>query len=99
MKKNWKLDTNFTKRFLNLFKDKELEWLIISSTLIDISNYLEDEQEILNKVHAIKSDYSKAYVNDVWKELKNKGLIEYESGIKLLNKKYMLKKSLLPIHT
>lgn len=98
MKKNWKFDTIFIKRFLDLFKDKELEWLIISATLIDTSNYLEDEQEILNKVHAIKSDYSKTYIYDVWKELKNKGLVEYESGIKLLNKKHILKKSILSIH-
>jgi uncharacterized protein YwgA len=99
MKKNWKLDISFTKRFLNLFKDKELEWLIISSTLIDTSNYLEDEREILNKVYAIKSDYSKTYIDDVWNELKNKGLVEYESGIKLLNKKHILKKSILSIHS
>jgi uncharacterized protein YheU (UPF0270 family) len=68
---------------LTLFKEKELEWLIISSTLIDTTNYLEDEQEILNKVYAMKSDYSKGYINDVWNELKDNGLVKYESGRKL----------------
>jgi len=71
IRKNWKLDTSFTK-FLDLFKDKELEWLIIASTLIDNTNYFEDEQEILNKVYVMKSDYSKNYIDDVWKELKTK---------------------------
>jgi uncharacterized protein YwgA len=81
--KNWNWDSDFTKRFLTLFKEKELEWLIISSTLIDTTNYLEDEQEILNKVYAMKSDYSKGYINDVWNELKDNGLVKYESGRKL----------------
>ena len=83
IKKDWKLNSSFTKRFLDLFKDKELEWLIITSTLIDIANYLEDEQEILNKVYVMKSDYSKNYIDDVWKELKNKEMVQHESGLKL----------------
>ncbi len=85
MKKNWKLDNSFTKRFLDLFKNKELEWLVIASTLIDSTKYFEDEQEILNKVYAIKSEYSKNYIDDVWNELKNKDLVQYESGLKLNN--------------
>jgi uncharacterized protein YwgA len=85
IKKNWKLDTGFTKRFLDLFKDKELDWLVIASTLIDNTNYFEDEQEILNKVYAMKSDYSRDYIDDVWKELKNKEMVKYESGLKLNN--------------
>ena len=85
IKKNWKLNTNFTERFLDLFKDKELEWLVIASTLIDSTNYFEDEQEILNKVYAIKSDYGRDYIDDVWNELKNKNLVHYESRLKLNN--------------
>jgi uncharacterized protein YwgA len=85
IKKNWKLDTNFTKTFLDLFKDKYLDWLVIASTLIDTTNYFEDEQEILNKVYVMKSDNSKNYINDVWKELKNKDMVRYESGLKLNN--------------
>jgi uncharacterized protein YwgA len=86
IKKNWKLDTNFTKMFLSLFKDKELDWLVIASTLIDTTNYFEDEQEILNKVYVMKSDYSKNYIDDVWKELKNKEIVKhYQSGLKLNN--------------
>jgi uncharacterized protein YwgA len=85
MEKNWKLDNIFTERFLNLIQDKDLEWLVIASTLIDSTNYFEDEQEILNKVYAIKSDYSKNYIDDVWNELKNKDLVQYESGLKLSN--------------
>jgi uncharacterized protein YwgA len=85
IKKNWKLDTSFAKRFLSLFEDKELDWLVIASTLIDTTNYFEDEQEILNKVYVMKSDYSKNYIDDVWKELKNKEMVSYESGLKLNN--------------
>jgi hypothetical protein len=83
--KNWKLDTTFAKRFLDLFNDKELQWLVIASTLIDSSNYFEDEQEILSKVYAIKSDYSKNYIDDVWNELKNKSLVQFVSGLRLNN--------------
>lgn len=83
--KKWKLDTHFTKVFLDLFKDKELEWLVIASILIDSKNFFEDEQEILNKVYAIKSEYSKKYIGDVWNELKNKNLVQYKSGLKLNN--------------
>lgn len=82
-KRNWNSNIDFTKKFLTLFKEKELEWLIISSTLIDIANYLEDEQEILNKVYAIKSDYSKSYIDDIWNELKDNDLVKYETGTKL----------------
>ena|SRR5688572_19162537 len=85
MKNDWKLDNDFTNRFLDFFKDKELEWLVVASTLIDIHNYFEDEQEILNKVYAMKSDYSKDYIDDVWNELKNMNLVHYESGLKLNN--------------
>jgi uncharacterized protein YwgA len=85
IKKNWKLNTSFTKKFLDLFKDKELDWLVKASTLIDNTNYFEDEQEILNKVYTMKSDYSKNYIDDVWKELKNKEMVKHESGLKLNN--------------
>ena len=85
MKNDVKLDTDFINRFLDLFKDTELDWLVIASTLIDSKNYFEDEQEILNKVYAIKSDYSKGYIDDVWNELKNKNLVQYKSGLKLNN--------------
>jgi uncharacterized protein YwgA len=86
IQKNWKLDGSFTKRFLDLFKDKELDWLVIASTLIDNTNYFENEQEILNKVYVMKSDYSKNYIDDVWKELKNKDMAHHhESGLKLNN--------------
>jgi hypothetical protein len=71
--------------FLSLFKDKELDWLVIASTLIDTTNYFEDEQEILNKVYLMKSDYSKNYIDDIWKELKNKEMVKHESGLKLNN--------------
>jgi len=99
IKKNWKLDINFTKRFLDLFKDKELEWLVIASILIDSKNYFEDEQEILNKVYAIKSEYGKTYIDDVWNELKNVGLVQFGSGIRLFDKKNILKKNILSIHS
>ena len=78
-------DIGFTKKFLSLFKDKDPEWLVIASTLIDSKNYFEDEQEILNKVYLMKSDYSRGYIDDVWNELKNKRLVEYESGLKINN--------------
>ncbi len=83
--RNWNYDSSFAEIFLSLFKDKEQEWLVISSTLIDSINYFEDEQEILNKVYAMKSDYSKNYIDDVWKELKNKDLVQYESDLRLNN--------------
>ena len=85
LNKDGKLNTSFTKRFLDLFTDKELEWLVIASILIDNKDYFEDEQEILNKVHAIKPGYSKTYINDFWNELKSKNLVQYKSGLKLNN--------------
>ncbi|WP_172602300.1 hypothetical protein [Candidatus Nitrosocosmicus franklandus] len=83
MNKNWKLDAGFIKRFLDLFKNKELDWLVVASTLVDNTNYFEEEQEILNKVYAMKSDYSKSYIDDVWNDLKDYALVKYESGLKL----------------
>jgi uncharacterized protein YwgA len=83
--RNWNYDNSFIKRFSNLFNDKELEWLVIASTLIDSTKYFEDEQEILNKVYAIKSDYSRGFIDGVWNELINKDLVQHESGIKLNN--------------
>ncbi|MDQ2684394.1 MAG: hypothetical protein M3Y25_00955 [Thermoproteota archaeon] len=83
--RNWNYDNSFIMRFLDLFKDKELEWLVIASTLIDSTKYFEDEQEILNKVYAIKSDYSRGFIDDVWNKLINKDLVQHESGIKLNN--------------
>lgn len=82
---NWKRDNSFIDKFLALFGNKELEWLVIASTLVDSNNYFEDEQEILKKVYAIKSDYSKDYIDDVWNDLKNKDLVQYQSGLKLNN--------------
>lgn len=99
VKKNWKLDINFINKFLDLFKDKKLEWLVIASILIDSKNYFEDEQEILNKVYAIKSEYGKTYIDDVWNELKNVGLVQFGSGIRLFDKKNILKKNILSIHS
>jgi uncharacterized protein YwgA len=80
---NWGDDKNFTDRFLHLFKDKEPEWLEVATTLIDSSKYCEDEQETLDKVYAIKSKYSKMYIDEVWTELKDKELVNYETGLKL----------------
>jgi hypothetical protein len=68
-----------------LFKDKEPEWLEVATTLIDSSKYCESEQETLDKVYAIKSKYSKVYIDEVWTELKNKELINKETGLKLNN--------------
>ena len=83
--RNWNHGIGFTKKFLSLFKDKEPEWLVIASTLVDSKNYFEDEQEILNKIYAMKSDYGRGYIDDVWNELKNKRLVKYESGLKINN--------------
>ena len=82
---NWNYDKIFTAKFLELFGDKEPQWLEVASTIIDSTNYFEGEQETLNKVYAIKSDYSNDYIDDVWNELKNKSLVHKESGIKLNN--------------
>jgi uncharacterized protein YwgA len=83
---NWNYDKNFANKFLELFGgDKEPQWLEVASTIIDSTNYFEDEQETLNKVYAIKSDYSKNYIDNIWIELKNKNLVQHESGIKLNN--------------
>jgi hypothetical protein len=57
----------------------------VASTIIDSINYFEDEQETLNKVYAIKSDYSKNYIDNIWIELKNKSWVQHESSIKLNN--------------
>lgn len=83
--RNLNHDNGFTKKFLSLFKDKEPEWLVIASTLVDSKNYFEDDREILNKVYAMKSEYSRGYIDDVWIELKNKSLVKDESGLKINN--------------
>jgi len=84
--RNWNYDKNFANKFLELFgDDNEPQWLEVASTIIDGINYFEDEQETLNKVYAIKSDYSKNYIDNIWIELKNKNLVHNESGIKLNN--------------
>jgi uncharacterized protein YwgA len=84
--KNWNYDKNFANKFLELFGDKEPQWLEVASTIIDSINYFEDEQETLNKVYAIKSDYSRNYIDDVWNELKDKNLVQYKTGLKLNNR-------------
>jgi len=74
---NWNNDKNFTDRFLTLFKDKEPEWLEVAATLIDSTNYCENEQESLNKVYIIKSMYRQDYIDEIWDELKQKDLVSY----------------------
>jgi uncharacterized protein YwgA len=83
--KKWTENVIFTDRFLKLFKDKEHDWLEVSATLIDSINYSENEQESLNKVYAIKSRYSRDYIDNIWDELKGKGLVHYESNLKSKN--------------
>lgn len=83
--KKWTDDSVFTDRFLTLFKDKEPEWLEVATTLIDSTNYCENEQESLNKVYAIKSKFSKDYIDNIWNELKDKSLVHYESDFKSKN--------------
>ncbi len=83
--KKWKDDPVFTDRFLTLFKDKEAEWLEVAATLIDSTNYCENEEESLNKVYAIKSKFSRGYIDDIWNELKDKSLVHYESDSKSKN--------------
>ncbi len=70
---------------MTLFGDKEPQWLEVASTIIDSNNHFNDEQVTLNKVYAIKSDHSKSFIDDVWNDLKDKSLIQYESGLKLNN--------------
>lgn len=82
---DWGNNKNFATKFLELFKDKEPEWLEVSTTLIDSSKYCESEDETLDKVYAIKSKYSKGYIDEVWAELKEKELVTYGTGIKLNN--------------
>ncbi len=83
--KQWIDDPVFTGRFLTLFKDKEPEWLEMAATLVDSTNYCENEEESLNKVYAIKSKFSRRYIDDIWNELKEKNLVHYESGFKSKN--------------
>ena len=70
---------------MTLFKDKEPEWLEVAATLIDSTNYCENEQESLNKVYAIKSMFSREYIDNIWNELKDKSLLHYESDLKSKN--------------
>jgi uncharacterized protein YwgA len=84
--RNRSYDNGFADKFLALFGDKEPEWLVMASTLVDSTNYFEDEKEILNKVYVMKSDYSRDYIDDVWNELKDKNLVQYKTGLKLNNR-------------
>jgi uncharacterized protein YwgA len=81
----WNCDKIFANKFLTLFGDKEPGWLEVASTIIDNTKYFEDEQETLNKIYAIKSDYSKNYIDNVWTDLKNINLVQNESVLKLNN--------------
>lgn len=83
--RNWNYDNIFANKFFPLFGDKVPQWLEVASTIIDCTNHFEDEEETLKKVYAIKSDYSKKYIDDVWTELKNKGLVQFEPGLNLSN--------------
>lgn len=83
--KDWVNDKIFTERFLTLFGDKEPDWLEVAATLIDSTNYCENEQESLNKVYAIKSKYRIQYIDDVWNELKDNSLVHYGSDLKPKN--------------
>lgn len=84
-KTEWTFDNDFSQRFLELFKDKDVNWLEVATTLIDSTNYCENEQESLDKVYAIKSKYSSSFIDSTLDELKEKSLVHYEygSGIKL----------------
>jgi uncharacterized protein YwgA len=79
--KKWINDKTFTERFLVLFRDKEPDWLEVAATLIDSTTYCENEQESLNKVYAIKSKYSREYINGIWNELKDNSLVNYKSDL------------------
>jgi uncharacterized protein YwgA len=83
--KKWINDTVFTDKFLKLFKEKDHEWLEVAATLVDSTNYCENEQESLNRVYAIKSMFSRDYIANIWNELKDKSLVHYESGLKPKN--------------
>jgi uncharacterized protein YwgA len=79
-KTEWTFDNDFSQRFLELFKDKDVNWLEVATTLIDSTNYCENEQESLDKVYAIKSKYSSSFIDSTLDELKEKSLVHYESG-------------------
>ena len=79
-KTEWTFDNDFSQRFLELFKDKDVNWLEVATTLIDSTNYCENEQESLDKVYAIKSKYSSSFIDRTLDELKEKSLVHYESG-------------------
>lgn len=79
-KTEWTFDNDFSQRFLELFKDKDVNWLEVATTLIDSTNYCENEQESLDKVYAIKSKYNSSFIDSTLDELKEKSLVHYESG-------------------
>ncbi len=79
-KTEWTFDNDFSQRFLELFKDKDVNWLEVATTLIDSTNYCENEQESLDQVYAIKSKYSSSFIDSTLDELKEKSLVHYESG-------------------
>lgn len=79
-KTEWTFDNDFSQRFLELFKDKDVNWLEVATTLIDSTNYCENAQESLDKVYAIKSKYSSSFIDSTLDELKEKSLVHYESG-------------------
>lgn len=80
---DWTIDNTFSEQFMELFKGKDANWLEVATTLIDSTNYCENEQESLNKVYAIKSQYNSSFIDNTLDELKEKSLVHYESGIKL----------------
>ncbi len=81
----WKKEESFAKRFLDIVGNKDLGWLEVACTLIDSTNYCEDEQECLNRVYALQSEYHKSYIDNIWNELKEKNLVDSKPGLKLNN--------------
>lgn len=77
------IDPAFSTKFMELYKDKDANWLEVAATLIDSTNYCENERESLDKVYAIKSKYDSSFIDSTLDELKEKSLVHYASGIKL----------------
>ena len=78
-------EKRFFDMFLELFEGKEPEWLEVAATLIDVTNYSENEQECLNRVYTMKSKYIARFIDNAWNELKDKNLVNYKHGPKLNN--------------
>jgi uncharacterized protein YwgA len=77
-KHSYNLPAEFEQdRFISVFLDKNVEWLEIASTLIDVKDRSLEigTDSLIEKVSELKSNYDKKYIEEVFNDLCREKLI------------------------